>query len=59
MVYRCVSLGRVLSGIVDSFTLPVISFIEIKDYVVLQKPQGQDNRLPPRTLTVILIQMVL
>ena len=25
--------------------------IEIKDYVVLQKPQGQDNRLPPpRTL---------
>ena len=25
--------------------------IEIKDYVVFQKPQGQDNRLPPpRTL---------
>ena len=25
--------------------------IEMKDYVVLQKPQGQDNRLsPPRTL---------
>ena len=25
--------------------------IEIKDYVVLQKPEGQDNRLPPpRTL---------
>jgi hypothetical protein len=25
--------------------------IEIKDYVVLQKPQAQDNRLsPPRTL---------
>ena len=23
--------------------------IEIKDYVVLQNPQGQDNRLPPRT----------
>jgi hypothetical protein len=24
--------------------------IEIKDYVVLQKPQGQADRLPPRTL---------
>ena len=24
--------------------------IEIQDYLVLQKPQTQDNRLPPRTL---------
>jgi hypothetical protein len=28
-----------------------LSDIEVKDYVILQKPQEQDNRLPPpRTL---------